>query len=97
MIFTPEPDADGQLSWGCGSWSGRRIRGRLPDVQAGFFEELASGRLPDVLAPLDVAARDAPLAEVAAGGAPAQQDAAGIIQKDNGDAHRRVAEVDEPA
>ena len=66
-------------------------------VDAGFFKEFAAGGVADVFAPLYVAAWDAPLAHVAAGGAPAQQDAAGIIQKDDGDAHGRVAEMCEPA
>ena len=67
------------------------------DVDAGFLLELAAGGVADVLAPLDITAGDAPFADVAAGGSSAEQDAAGVVEEDDGDADGGVSEVDEPA
>ena len=65
------------------------------DFDAGLFCKLATGGCADVLAPFDVAAGDAPFADVAAGGPAAHQNAAFVIKQDDGYADRGVSEVDE--
>ena len=67
------------------------------DFDAGLLLELTACGVANVLAPFDITAGDAPLADVAPGGAFAHQDAPGIIEQHDGDADGRVAEMDEPA
>ena len=64
---------------------------------ASFFREFPAGSVADVLSPFDVAAGDAPFADVAAGRPATHQDAAVVIKQDYRDADGGVSEMDEAA
>lgn len=93
-LFAPKPDSHGMAS--------RVVNVGMDCVdsaylhfKAGLFEKFAPRRVPNILRPLDVAARDAPLPTIGAGTA-AEQDAL-LTEEDNGDPDDRVSIVYEAA